>query len=153
MESFTVKSAIITGYLLNGKVYLLTKKEVETLFNYLLLKKENANSIPLKYILGILELDKFIIPLTEFYDYIEKKGENFLTDKSMVDLVITDSQNYLINVNKYLAPIVPGFYLLFSNEPTFDYSLRYVNNRLTIILSPNTKDCIVNKLVDRIQTN
>lgn len=153
MESTTDKPVIITGYLLNDKIYLLTKEETETFFNYLLLKKECSKSIPLEYILEILKLNEFCLPLTEFYNCIDAKGKDLLPSKSIVDIVITNTNNYLINVNRYLSPLAPGFYLLFNSEPSYEYSLRCVNNRLTVVIAPSSNDDIICKLVNRIIKN
>lgn len=149
MESTSSKPTIIAGYISNGKVFIITKESAKRLEEYETLKKQNAH-IPLKHTFELMDLKKQLLPLTEFYESVESNKDNMLSCNA-VEIVITNSRYYLMDVNKYFTPLIPGYYLLFKSEPTYEYSLRCTRGKLTIVICPSKNDTIISELTSKLK--
>ena len=149
MENTSSKPTIIVGYISNGKVFIITKESAKQLEEYERLKKQNAH-IPLKHTFELMDLKKQLLPLTEFYEAVESSKDDTLACNT-VEIVITNSRYYLLDVNKYLTPLIPGYYLLFKSEPTYEYSLRCVNGKLIIVIAPSKNDTIIDNLTSNLK--
>ena len=145
METKLLKPRIITGYISNGKIFILDSDKAKKVSEIEKKQEENGH-IPLRQVFELMELKKHILPLDKFYSDQDALYE--FGNPNVVTIVITTNVNYLEYVNRYLSPLVPGYYLLFQSEPTYHYSLRCANGKVILVICPTKDDTIFSNLTD-----
>lgn len=144
MEKLFLKPKIITGYISNGKIFILDKEDAKKIVEIEENKQKNGQ-IPLRQVFELMELKKHVLPLDKFYNDKDALAEFGIPN--VVTIVITTNVTYLEYVNTYLSPLVPGYYLLFQSEPTYEYSLRCANGKLILIICPTKDDTVFANLM------
>ena len=145
MKNVLFKPKIITGYISNGKIFILDSDNAKKVSEIEETKKQKGQ-LPLRQVFELMEFKKHILPLDKFYN--DKDAMSEFGIPNVVTIVVTTNINYLEYVNRYLSPLVPGYYLLFQSEPTYEYSLRCANGKLILVICPSKDDTVFSNLVE-----
>lgn len=145
MKNVLFKPKIITGYISNGKIFILDSDNAKKVSEIEETKKQKGQ-LPLRQVFELMEFKKHILPLDKFYN--DKDALSEFGIPNVVTIVVTTNINYLEYVNRYLSPLVPGYYLLFQSEPTYEYSLRCANGKLILVICPSKDDTVFSNLVE-----